>query len=330
MNKVFDFFRRIRPAFIWTICYVFIMWAILYWLFNFNMFSGTQWQILAHAELRGFPGFVFGILILASLPLYIATTVITIRQGAPIVKLALPKFMQPVPADKQKSADKDTASSKSENAPDNQPAVPELPAGLPPEMRPMYIRTRTGINHSMQQQTNFGISNPSAAATQTVPPTSAPDIAPDTTTAGELPMPNDFDFNAGTSDFTAPTFTPMFTDLDFDVAPDTAPNENAEISDYLTAHDIKFETENDLIITDTAVIASHTDSDFWVADEETWFASGRQKPSPIAALHNIAAQKHLPPILYLAQTNIMDIDARRAKWESDGIRVITTPDDLKQ
>ena len=99
MKRILDFCQRHKYAIIWTACYAVVMWSILFWLFNFNMFSATQWRILAHAELRGFPGFVFGILILAAVPMYIATTSIVIRTKKPLFKIPLPKFMTPVPID---------------------------------------------------------------------------------------------------------------------------------------------------------------------------------------------------------------------------------------
>ena len=97
---------------------------------------------------------------------------------------------------------------------------------------------------------------------------------------------------------------------------------------YLESHNIKFTIENGIVITDHDAIATHNDPDFWIADNETWFAAGRQKPSPADAVLSISAARGVRPVLYLEQTNIMDFDARRAQWRDDGITVITSPSEL--
>ena len=98
--------------------------------------------------------------------------------------------------------------------------------------------------------------------------------------------------------------------------------------EYLTQHGQKFTIENGIVITDTDAIITHADPDFWIADNETWFAAGRQKPSPADAVLSLSAARGVRPVLYLAQTNILDLDARRAQWRQDGITVITSPTEL--
>ena len=100
MKKILELLQKNKYALIWTVCYIFIVWAILKWMFNFSIFSATQWHILFHAQLRGFPGFVFGILILAAIPMYIATTNIILRTKKPLFKIPLPEFLRPVPDEK--------------------------------------------------------------------------------------------------------------------------------------------------------------------------------------------------------------------------------------
>ncbi len=65
MKKIADFFKANRYAIIWTLCYILVMKFILSTLFNFDMFSTSAWQVLAHSHLYGFGGFVFGLLVLA-------------------------------------------------------------------------------------------------------------------------------------------------------------------------------------------------------------------------------------------------------------------------
>ena len=88
-NKIFS--SESGRAVAWTVLYVVFMWVILYYLFNFNMFSIAHWVRLARVELHGFPGLVFGVLILAAVPMYIATIVLTMRNKSMPIKIPLPK-----------------------------------------------------------------------------------------------------------------------------------------------------------------------------------------------------------------------------------------------
>lgn len=327
MKRILDFCQQNKYAIIWTACYAVVMWSILFWLFNFNMFSATQWRILAHAELRGFPGFVFGILILAAVPMYIATTSIVVRTKKPLFKIPLPKFMTPVPIDAPTTAPA-PASSATDAPPPAPDTTPSTPAKtIPAEVRAAFTRARE--HGAIFQKSAF---DPSNADTQTAHHT--PDAIPELQPAGELPLPPDFD----TPEFGgAPTFAPVFSDINFDDDVPTAPapqsattlDEISPMTEYLFANGTEFTVENGLIFTDRDVIAVHNDPDFWIADNENWFAAGKQKPSPADAVLAAGAARGVRPVLYLAQTNILDLDARRAQWASDGITVITTPDELK-
>ncbi len=327
MKRILDFCQQNKYAIIWTACYAVVMWSILFWLFNFNMFSATQWRILAHAELRGFPGFVFGILILAAVPMYIATTSIVIRTKKPLFKIPLPKFMTPVPIDAPTTAPAPTptATDTPPPAPDTTPSTPAKT--IPAEVRAAFTRARE--HGAIFQKSAFDPSNADAPTAR-----HAPDAIPELQPAGELPLPPDFD----TPEFGgAPTFAPVFSDINFDGDTPTAPaqqsatilDEISPMTEYLFANGTEFTVENGLIFTDRDVIAVHNDPDFWIADNENWFAAGKQKPSPADAVLAAGAARGVRPVLYLAQTNILDLDARRAQWASDGITVITTPDELK-
>ena len=93
-DKILNFFKNYKYVTIWTLCYIFVMWFILLFMFNFNMFVWQNWIKLFHAHLKGFPGFVFGILILAAIPMYIATTSIIIRTKKPLFVPKTPKWLQ--------------------------------------------------------------------------------------------------------------------------------------------------------------------------------------------------------------------------------------------
>ena len=83
-----------RPI-VWTVFYTLVMWAVLFGLFNFDMFSAADLAKLARVELHGFAGLVFGILVLAAIPLYVATTVLTVRNKAVPIKIPLPNCFTP-------------------------------------------------------------------------------------------------------------------------------------------------------------------------------------------------------------------------------------------
>lgn len=316
MKKVTEFCKKNKYAIVWTACYIMVMWAVLFWMFNFNMFNAAQWQILMHAELRGFPGFVFGILILAAIPLYIATTSIIVRTKKPLFTIPFPKIKIP------KKTQPQAVPAAQSTATKQNPAPTEPEKAIPSEMRAMFNRART--NGTIFQKSVFDPSITTPAPTQTV-------AAPELESAPELPLPSNFD--TPTTD-TVPSFTPVFSDINFDepqqpTPSDTITDENIPVAEYLFAQQTEFISENGVILTARDAIATHNDPDFWIADNETWFASGKQKPSPADTVLSVGTAHGLRPVLYLAQTNILDLDARRAKWESDGITVITNLDELK-
>ena len=312
-----------RNAAVWTIMYWGAVFVVFRWLFNFNIFSGAHWHHIMHAQLSGFAGLTFGIVSIALIPIYISTVTIILRTGKPLITIPLPRIFAPKPAP----------------APEPAPVAPDpnviviaadpvnLPEGMPAEMRASYLRAR-------RYGAQFPMPKPK-------PATPAPTNDADTTPAqmpGELPIPSNFDFE---DDVAAPSFdTPVFNDISFDTpsdnantaAPptdDTADNSIAVIADYLTTAGRRFTVTDDVIICDDMAIAAHTDADFWVADDDNWFATGKTRPSPIAALHRAAGDGGRRAILYLGATNILDLDTLRAKWTDDGITVITDLNDIE-
>lgn len=326
MKRITDFCKQHRYVIIWTICYILVMWAILQFFFNFDMLSSANWSRLFHSKLRGFPGFVFGILMLAAIPMYIATTTIIVRKRAPLFKIQIPKFLQPTPLDEPKPQ---TTTHTPENTQESEKTGNELPPNLPDEMRVPYMRARSNIGPG-QQSSFYQSTFSSQPTTPQIPPVMH---QPQQNTNG-LPPPSSFDIDTEDDDYImpGPNFTPVFQDLDFDApSPETESNtldKNTAITEYLTQHGQKFTIENGIVITDTDAIITHADPDFWIADNETWFAAGRQKPSPADAVLSLSAARGVRPVLYLAQTNILDLDARRAQWRQDGITVITSPTEL--
>lgn len=327
MQKIFNFFKTHKYAIIWTICYGTMMYVILAALFNFNMFSGIQWNQLFHAKLRGFPGFVFGILILSALPIYIATTALIVRTKKPLFSVPVPNFiktvwtrMQPTLINPPSQENQDTPPPETEKKPSD-----DLPAELPTELRTAYIRAR--LNITPEQRSAFNCPTPT-----NIPDTPTPDQTqpPEIT---DIPLPTDFDV-APSPDaetiFADTNFStmaaPTFSDISF--ADDQA-FEN-DITQYLDTKSTAYKVVDDLVITDKHIIASHTDNDFWICEDDVWFAPGTQRKSPIPELIQTAEQENLTPVLYLGATNIMNLDELRTKWESMGIKIITSPDQISE
>ncbi len=348
MKAIFDFFSKYTHAILWSVAYGVIVWAILHWLFNFDMFSMAHWTHVLRARLHGFPGFVFGILVLAAVPLYIATTTVIVRNG-PLFEFKLLKricsMFTPIMIEEEKPDD-----TPADDTADEKPANDTPKKIMPGEIVGAYERARTHISH---MSSDFDMGKTMSAIT-------APDAVPqpvtlDTPSASgivdsdDMPLPTDFDIggdnmdgmnNMGDDfmDMGMPMAMPSFTDITFgepeptdDIpAPTHTPSNNAaDIETFLDERGIKtVKTDDDIIMTDKFAIASHTDDDFWVVDNESWFAAGKQKPSPTGAVITTAAAHGLTPVLYLGADNIMDIEKHRAKWESDGIMIITTPSQL--
>ncbi|MBO4583099.1 MAG: hypothetical protein J5714_03540 [Alphaproteobacteria bacterium] len=322
-------FTNFWRAVAWTGIYVFVMWAILRGLFNFNMFSVAHLTKLLHLQLHGFAGFVFGILVLAAVPLYVATMVLTVRNKEMPVKLPLPKCFTDAPP-----------------APTPAPVVPvvtanetlpELRAGVPPEMRETFMRAKK--NYGARQMSVFNRPNAPVKANQTelVPePVTESVVATkveDVPAYGGMPIPTDFDMDASAE---TSNDVPVFADINFDdddsakdtTAADESPTE--KVCALLRAVGVDANVAGDLIVANGYAIAVHDDDDFWVPDELDWFAAGKQKPSPIAALKKAESEQNLKPILYLATNSIMDIEEKSAEWIADGIMVVTDKDDLRK
>ena len=333
MKTIWNFLQEHKYALFWTVGYVCVMWMVLFFLFNFDLFNMAQWQRLLRANLRGFPGFVFGLLILSAVPLYVATTVLIVRKKKPLITIPVPnvklsflnkKSVEPVQETK-------TEEKKEEQLPEK-----ELPKDLPLELKPVFLRAQQNLLF-MQQS---GAELPTAKV-------EVPDVVNDVVDG--LPVPADFDFSLDDeeeqeSDFDMPFMTdgeaPVFKSVDFD-----APNDSvAEVSDssyfgeglvdvsalvkYLTDKKQAFEIDEDVVLTDKYAIVTHSDKDFWVADTENWFAAGKVCESPVQKVKKMAQKYALKPVIYLQEQNILDVDKLIAQWQSEGIKVVVNLDDL--
>ena len=345
MKKIWNLISAHRHAITWSILYIATMWVVFYGLFGFDLFSHPQWAQLRHAHLRGFPGLVFGTLIMAMIPIYCTTTLLIIRTKKPI--FSAPKIIS-TPVNWIKSAFTPTPIEKpaeKTDTPDSQTPPPppspldNLPQELPSELRTAYIRARVNIASGFTPLVSAP-NVPSASAS--VIPT-APDTAP--TTPEELPveepsslddnipLPSDFDIEIPTEieDDTMPLMSaPTFTDITFDTPNPQPPAPQNPLTEFLTQNNYPYNTDGDIIITDNLAIASHTDPEFWIADTDTWFAPGTQRPSPIKQLLEISRSKNLIPVLYLAEQNILELDKQLQTWTEMGIVVISTPEEITE
>ena len=329
-------FANFWRAVAWTGIYVFVMWAILRGLFNFNMFSVAHLTKLLHLQLHGFAGAVFGILVLAAVPLYVATTVLTVRNKEMPVKLPLPKCL-----------------TEAKPAPKPEPVVPvvtareTLPpvrAGVPMEMRETFMRAQK--NYGARQMSVFN--RPNAPMNSDAPVGAAGSVEParepiaepvgaikseDVAAYGAMPIPTDFDMDASadTAD------VPVFADINFDDDNDGAPSDGGVPADespvekvctWLRGAGVDAKAHDDLIVANGYAIAVHDDDDFWVPDEIDWFAAGKQRPSPIVALRRVREERGLKPILYLGTDSSMELDKNSAEWTSDGIKVVKSREEL--
>ena len=151
----------------------------------------------------------------------------------------------------------------------------------------------------------------------------------------DFPIPRDFDIDVGGTD-SGDFGVPVFSDIKFDDDDDDeAEEQGAEsettpnaVCEMLKSAGIDARIDGDLIKTDKFAIAVHGDEDFWVADELDWFASGKQKRSPIVELTASREADGLSPILYLASDGIMDLEKLAPEWESAGITVVKSSDEL--
>ena len=341
-NKIANFYKSNKYAILWSIGYFVATWAIMQYMFNFNIFSRTRWIQLAHAHLYGFPGFVFGILILAAAPMYIATTVVIARNKAPLFTIKIPEFIktffinafQQTPMADEKPVDAPTPETpqvENTDTPVEKTVQNPIPESVPSELRVAYARAREHIGRTPVSAFDLG------NVTKLAKPVDAP--TPTQEEPEDMPIPSDFDINDVDGMIDS---VPQFTDVNFD-DDDESDDEitEQEFSDihkladtvqdivkYLDTKSVPYTIDGEVVITDKLAIVSHTDPDFWVADNMNWFAAGKTRKSPIKMVIDAAIEHNVQPVLYLGAENIMDIETLRTGWQEDGIRVITDLKDL--
>lgn len=324
MTKIFKIFNDYSHILSWTVWYMFFISTTLYLLFKFNIFSAYHWHILAHARLTGFAGFVFSMFILAIIPVYIATIKLTISKKEMPIKL--PKLKIP-----------NCIIELWQDAPTPEPVTPAPETTKkdpePTDTTEQDILNNTNIpteirNNFLQATKKAKLINITAPKNlQTTPDTLAIPATPNDLNE-DIPLPTDFDFQFNPEETnTERNVIPTFSAINFDKPTTPTPIKN-KMTTHLDNKGQKYTTEQDIIITDQFAIATHDDSDLWVTDNENWFASGQSRPSPIIAVKKAATTHNVTPVMYLETQNILDLDDLKKQWESDGIRIITTPEEL--
>lgn len=369
MKKIKDFFNSHRQVFVWSVCYAVVVWAVLRFLFNFDVFMWRSWVRLIHMELHGFGGLAFGMFVLSAVPLYFATTIVVARtKSAPVpFKIPLPRWLRPEVVPEQKTKEEPVKISEREEI--------ILPTGAPKEMREAFIRARRNVaarhqysvfnkpetdkdvaeaKEQVQEKIEpvletvhqDSISAQKKAVIAAAPKNNLRKKNSDTTqdTSNGLPLPDSFDVKSDN----VPSFdTPVFSEINFDDddsdtdsragESNTTPTptaeeklENKTLKKILNKLGVKVRGQNGLFLSDKFAIALHDDDDLWIADDIDWFAAGKQKPSPIAALKNAQTQYGVTPVLFLDNANIMDSDKLITAWNADGIQVAQSADELEK
>ncbi len=296
------------------------------------MFNVVQWHRLFRAHLHGFAGFVFGLLILAAVPLYVATAVIIIKKKKPLITIPVQKINLQALFNKKSEPEVDKVADEEKKEPEN--PEKDLPADLPLEMKPVFLRARQNL--LFMQQSGGTVPEGAGENEQSV-----------LDVVDALPVPADFDIDfsdeeSEDEEFAMPLFegeAPVFKSLSFDSnnssvlsddisgaesnnCADTR-SDNSKLLKYLSDANREFSEDEHVVLTEKFAIATHSDADFWVADNENWFAAGKVCESPIITVKRIAEKYGLVPAIYLQEKNILNINDLIVQWQKDGIVVIT-------
>ena len=143
MKKLLDFLKTNILVIKWTFWYFLFVWAILLFVFDFDMFSLKYWNRFFHATLHGFSGFVFGAIIYTFIPIYLATTLTVYRKKELIITIPFIDKIFNVFKKKQPIAQETKIE---ENEPIEQNNKIELPPDLPPELRIPFIRAKNNLS----------------------------------------------------------------------------------------------------------------------------------------------------------------------------------------
>ncbi len=315
MKKLLEFFKSDLLIIEWTIIYFSMLWAILWYLFGFDIFLKSHWWKFFHTNFHSFIGIVFCLFIYTAIPIYIATIMVMHRTKKPI--MTVPILSNIFAKLRSMCVAKSEPEPEQEQEPENEPQ-PEYPENLPSELRVPFIRMKQKLSF-LGMTSSFN--QPKTDSEKML------QIAQSEQNA--FPIPTDFDI----SDSLPDTSVPTFTDINFDEPKPTPQPENEtastnSVTQYFDEHDIDYETYKNFVITTKNVIYIHSDTDFWIMDNDTWFAAGKQIKSPVNDLIELAKENNLTPIIYLESTNIMDLQGTIEQLNKSGIKTVTDLSEL--
>ena len=305
MKKLLDFFKLSINAVIWTILYITVVFCIFFFLFGFNIFSALHWFVFSKSYLHGFSGFVFFMLIISFIPVYIATIYMIYKNKKPLFNIL--------------NFEKKDTDNKEENTKQNNDEEQEqkLPEHIPSELWGAFLRSQ---KQSVYIKSAFDNNVTSLTENK------SDDI--DNKSESDLPLPESFDFSDHEeSETSVPNYTDInFTDYEIESEPEL---DELKIVKYLEEkkQELK-QIENDIVLYNEMAIITHGDSDFWITDNDNWFANGKQKKSPIETVVSVAKKHNMKPAIYLEHKNIMDLDNQIKEWESANITVIKDLEEL--
>ena len=321
MNKITAFLKSNTELLKWTIEYFVVMWLILHFVFQFDVFSARHWWKFFHASFHGFAGFVFATLMYTAIPIYIATALNVYKNKKPLIQI--PFFAKISEFIKSKFAKQPEPVIEEVKIEENESEEDIFPQDLPSELRVPFLRAKQHMSLTGAVSVYNKFDNKSAQQTQ--------EHTQEQTPEEDFPIPTDFDI----SDFDLNTQVPdipQFQDINFDDVSNIIDTDSNKIENnttkYLDSKNIKYDSSDDFIVTEKYIIYEHNDEDFWIMDEDNWFASGKQKESPIPLMLSLAENNLITPVLYLASQNIMDIDGIIEKFTSMGIKVIKNIEEL--
>ncbi len=274
---------------LWTGWYFVASYLIFLILFGFDILHISDWAKIPSYALHGFSGFSFGAILIAWVPIWIAGCMVIIKTGRPLLARA----------EKKEEKKEDTPA---DEAPKEKQIV--FPAGLPEEMRVPYSRLIRG-------QLSRGATDYKAVENPVKPNALSAECTPNADDVSSMALPENFDLEANEE-----STAPVFKELNWE-------DDDSDVQTTLES-EVKIETFGDKKF----AIATHDDPDFWIADGDNWFATGKQKTSPVAAAVAAAKTENAIPVLLLKSENIMDLADLRKKWDADGVKIITDMSEL--
>ncbi|MCL2737658.1 MAG: hypothetical protein FWE17_02240 [Alphaproteobacteria bacterium] len=323
-SRIMNFIKKAKLATVWTALYFAAIWFLLSFMFGFDAFNIAHWVRIPAIRLSGLAGLTFGVLMIATLPIYFAVIKFIISSGKP--------FPLPFVPEKEKKDNED----KKEKPDEVQESGPALPENLPQELHELYVRALKRGDFANPVKSAF------EANGNAVIPESHETICPEPGDSASKPVPSlpipDFDESLAEPESSGPVFKEVLFDTkeNFDVETDDALRFTPHVSRIKS---LGFETsvDGDIVIATRIpnpnteyrfAIAIHDDPDFTIADKDDWFAAGKQRPSPAAAAIDAGARHDAVPVLYLAESNIMDLENVKNEWTTLGVRVISDLSEL--